>query len=446
MSAVAGGGVNLEQNYGIPVAPISAHTMEAVAKSDPRAIALPIIYTPNPVIGASPETLYKKLLEGEDPETGRVVIDEIIDVLTKTQKVGKKEAATVPETVYEKEIKPDTEDNLQQLFYDRGWTDGLPIILPTEERVQRMLTGTHRSPGDVVGQAYDHDHHEIITYTVRDIAVVAVMAGAKPEYFPVLLALASMRQSSIAPSTTAFGSMLLINGPIRNELKMNSGIGAFSPINQANSVLGRAWTLMSICWGYARVKRTLWSSQGCNELYNNNCIAENEERSPWAPFHVDKGYKPSDSVVSIFRGWAIVNSIGCAANRPLDEELSRQFAAAPPLGSRATIVMDPLVATNLKENEGFTTKTDYCNYLSEHIKIKAEDYWKTDHIDMLVSSQAANGVEPFASWKALPDDALFAPFNIPENINLIVVGGETSPLWKASEYGYSGSASVDEWR
>ena len=65
---------------------------------------------------------------------------------------------------------------------------------------------------------------------------------------------------------------------------------------------------------------------------------------------------------------------------------------------------------------------------------------------MLVSSEAARGVEPFATWKALPDDALFAPFHIPENINLIVVGGETSPLWKASEYGYSGSASVDKWR
>lgn len=420
--------------------------MEAVAKADPRAIALPIIYTPDPVIGMSPDTLYKKLLEGNDPETGKPVIDEIVDVLTKPQEKKKDGSRPSIEAELPKEIKPDTEDNLQQVFYDRGWTDGLPIILPTEERVRNMLTGTSHSPDEEVGQAYDHDHHEIIKYTVRDIAVVAVMAGAKPEYFPVILAIASMRQSSMAPSTTAFGSMLLINGPIRNELKMNSGIAAFSPINQANSVLGRAWTLMSICWGYARVKRTLWSSQGCTELYNNMCVAENEERSPWVPFHVEKGFKPEESVVSIFRGWAVVNSIGCAANRPLHEELSRQFTAIPPLGSRATIVMDPLVARNLKNNEGFETKMDYCKHLSENIKIKAEDYWKTDHIDMLVSSEAARGVEPFASWKALPDDALFAPFHMPENINLIVVGGETSPLWKASEYGYSGSASIDKWR
>ncbi|MFC1947028.1 UGSC family (seleno)protein [Chloroflexota bacterium] len=420
--------------------------MEAVAKADPRALALPIIYTPDPVIGMSPDTLYKKLLEGNDPETGKPVIDEILDVLTKPQEKKKNGSRPSAEPEFPKEIKPDTEDNLQQVFYDRGWTDGLPIILPTEERVQNMLTGTSHSPDEEVGQSYDHDHHEIIKYTVRDIAVVAVMAGAKPEYFPVILAIASMRQSSIAPSTTAFGSMLLINGPVRNELGMNSGIAAFSPINQANSVIGRAWTLLSISWGYARVKRTLWSSQGCTELYNNMCVAENEERSPWAPFHVDKGFKPKESIISLFRGWAMVNSIGCAANRPLHEELSRQFTAIPPLGSRATIVMDPLVASNLKNNEGFETKMDYCKHLSENIKIKAEDYWKTDHIDMLVSSEAARGVEPFASWKALPDDVLFAPFHMPENINLIVVGGETSPLWKASEYGYSGSASVDKWR
>jgi hypothetical protein len=175
-------------------------------------------------------------------------------------------------------------------------------------------------------------------------------------------------------------------------------------------------------------------------------VAENEERSAWSPFHVDKGFKPEESVVSIFRGWAVVNSIGCAANRPLSEELNRQFAAIPPLNSRATIVIDPLIAMNLKDNEGFTTKLDYCKHLCENIKIKAGDYWKTDHINMLLSGEAVKGVKPFATWKSLPDDALIAPFNIPENINILVVGGETSPLWKVSEYGYGGSASVDKWR
>ena len=407
---------------------------------------LPIIYTPNPPIGASPETLYKKLLEGNDPQTGKQVIQEIIEALTKPQEKKKLTPVPAPPAGSKEKQFTGSEDDLQQLFYDNGWTDGLPIILPTTERVERMLKGTSHAPEETVGQIYDHDHHELITYTVRDIAVTAVMAGARVEYLPVILAIASMKQSSIAPSTTAFGNLLLVNGPVRNELKMNSGVAAFSPVNQANSVLGRAWTLMSIGWGTARAKRNMWSSQGCTELYNNMCIAENEERSAWAPFHTDKGFKPEDSVVSIFRGWAIVNSIGCAANRPLEEELSRQFAAIPPLGSRATIVMDPLIAANLHDNEGFPTKLDYCKYLCENIKIKAGDYWKTDHINMLLAGEAAKGVEPFATWSKLPDDTLISPFSVPENINLLVVGGETSPLWKASEYGYAGSASVDKWR
>lgn len=419
--------------------------MESVAKSFPKAMSIPLIYTQTPVIGISPENLYKKLLEGNDPETGKPVIDEIIEALTSPQETPKQEQSPYYETRPHEKFLTDTEDNLQQLFYDMGWTDGLPIILPTEKRVERMLKGTSHSPDIEVSKTYDAENREIVVYTVRDIAITAVMAGARPEYFPVILAIASMKQSSFAPSTTAFGNMILINGPIRNELKMNSGICAFGPINQANSVIGRAWTIMSICGGYAVKIKTLRSSQGCTELYNNMCIAENEERSAWEPFHVDKGFKPEESVVSIFRGWAVVNSIGCASNQSLSEELSRQFAAIPPM-SRATIVMDPLVAANLRYNEGFETKLDYCKHLSENVKIKAGDFWKADHIDMLLTTSAAAGIEPFATWKSLPDDALIAPLNIPDKINLIVVGGETSPLWKVSEYGYSGSVSIDKWR
>jgi hypothetical protein len=397
--------------------------MEAVAKAHPRALVLPIIYTPNPPIGASPETLYKKLLEGNDPETGLKVIDEILDALTKQPQVNNPKKVEATSSKLKESQLSDTEDNLQQLFYDNGWTDGLPVILPTQERVEKMLKGTSHTPDENIGQVYDHDHHELITYTVRDIAVIAVMAGAKPEYLPVILAVASLKQSSIAPSTTAFGNLMVVNGPVRNELRMNSGIAAFSPVNQANAVLGRAWTLMSITWRCAESKRTMWSSQGSPELYSNLCVAENEERSHWKPFHTDKGFKAEESAVSVFRGWAMVNSIGCAANRPLHEELSRQFAAIPPVGSRATIVIDPLIAANLKDNEGFETKLDYCKHLCDNIQIKAGDYWKTDHINMLLAGEAIKGKEPFATWSKLPDDTLIKPFSVPENINIIVVGG-----------------------
>lgn len=424
--------------------------MESVVKNDLRASSLPFIYTPQPVIGLTPEIIDSHII-GNDPDTGEPVINEIIDALTKPIRERKPEAPFIsPKTSREVNpeilISPDTEDNLQNLFYERGWTDGLPIILPTEERVKRMLSGTSHPPNEVVGQVFQVETRERVQYTVTNIAVIAVMAGARPEYFPVILAIASTKQSALMPSTTAFASMILVNGPIRNEIGMNSGIGAFSPVNQANSVIGRAWTLMSICWGYARPKKTLWSSQGSNLIYNNMCVAENEEASVWEPFHIGKGFKADERVVSIFRGWAVINSIGAASNRKLGDELNIELAVIPPVDSRATIIIDPLVARNLKENEGFNTKKDYCRWLSQNIKMPAGQYWKTDHIDMLVASQAYQGIEPYASWKKVPDNELIAPYHKPDNINIIVVGGGTSPLWKATDYGHVASASIDKWR
>jgi hypothetical protein len=84
--------------------------------------------------------------------------------------------------------------------------------------------------------------------------------------------------------------------------------------------------------------------------------------------------------------------------------------------------------------------------LSQNVKIPAGRYWGTDYIDMLVAPLAYKGVEPYASWKKDPDDELIAHYHNPDNINIIVVGGETSPLWKTADYGYVTSASIDKWR
>jgi hypothetical protein len=271
------------------------------------------------------------------------------------------------------------------------------------------------------------------------------MAGARPEHFPVILAVAASRQQAIMPSTTNFSPMLLINGPIRKELGINCGIGAFSPVTLANSVIGRAWTLMSTCWGYMKPRKNLWSSLGSNLTYNNMCAGENEERSPWEPFHVQHGFKAEESVVSLFRGWIISNSAGAAANRSTGVEMGLQMAAIPASYTQGTIIMDPLVARTLKETDGFVKKQDFSRWLSENIRIPAGQYWKYDHIDWLITPEANKGVEPFASWKKLPDDALINPYCNPDKINLVVVGGETSPLWYVSDFGYSGSQSIDRW-
>jgi hypothetical protein len=396
-----------------------------------------------------PPSVLRGYIEGEDPATGRRLVDEVLEALTKPYTVEEsRNLAVVRPNPPERPrlLKADTEDNLQRFFIECGWTDGLPIILPTEERVAEMLTGTCQPPDKLAGKAFMVDTQENLRVTVETVAIAAVMAGARPEHLPVLLAIASAGQPAIQPSTLPFASALLVNGPIRNEIGMNSGMGAMGPYNRANAVTGRAWTLMSIVWGYARRKRTFWTSQGNNYTYNNLCMAENEERSVWEPFHVQKGHKKEESVVSLFRGWNLLNSMGAAARRSWGEEVKLQMQALPALYSGATLILDPMVARHLKENEGCQSKLDVCRWISENIKMPANQFWDNDMIDMLVTPLALSGVQPYAEWKKLPGDALIAPYHRPEKINIIVVGGETSPLWKVADFDYTVTASIDKWR
>ena len=405
------------------------------------------MYTPHPVVSMPPSVL-RGYIEGKDPMTGRRLVDEVLDALIKpyTAEESRNLAIVHPPLQRQRLLEADTEDNLQRLFVERGWTDGLPIILPTEERVAKMLTGTRQPPDKLAGKSFMVDTQENLRITVETVAIAAVMAGARPEHLPVLLAIASTGQPAIQPSTLPFASALVVNGPIRNEIGMNSGMGALGPYNLANAVIGRAWTLMSIVWGFARRKRTFWTSQGNNYTYNNLCMAENEERSVWEPFHVQKGHKWEESVVSLFRGWNLLNSTGAAARRSWGEEIKLQMQALPALYSGATLILDPMTARHLKENEGFQTPLDVGRWISENVKMTASQFWDNDIIDMLVAPLALSGVQPYAAWKQLPGDALIAPYHRPEKVNILIVGGETSPLWKVSDFDYTMTASIDKWR
>lgn len=405
------------------------------------------MYTPHPVASMPPSVL-RGYIEGKDPVTGRRLVDEVLEALIKpfTAEESRNLAIVRPAPERQRLLAADTEDNLQRLFVERGWTDGLPIILPTEERVAKMLAGTLQPPDKLVGKAFMVDTQENLRITVEPVAVAAVMAGARPEHLPVLLAIASTGQPAIQPSTLPFASALVVNGPIRNEIGMNSGMGALGPFNLGNAVIGRAWTLMSMVWGFARRKRTFWTSQGNNYTYNNLCMAENEERSVWNAFHVQKGHKREESVVSLFRGWNLLNSMGAAARRSWGEEVKLQMQALPALYSGATLILDPMTARHLKENEGFQTPLDVGRWISENVKMTASQFWDNDIIDMLVAPLALSGVQPYAAWKQLPGDTLIAPYHRPEKVSILVVGGETSPLWKVSDFDYTMTASIDKWR
>ncbi|HXJ16356.1 MAG TPA: hypothetical protein VNM68_04070 [Candidatus Polarisedimenticolia bacterium] len=402
-------------------------------------------FPPYPVVGMTRATL-RKYVEGNDPTTGKPLMQELVDALTKPLTAQEKNPVRVQKPERPRLLKTDSEENLHRLFLENGWTDGLPIVLPTEERVAEMLTGTSHAPDEVVGLMTVTHLQEKLQYTVEKVAVNAVMAGARPEHFPVILAIASTQEPSLPSSTTSFGRMILVNGPIRDEIGMNYGAGALSPFNYANAVIGRAWTLMSVNLADARLGETFMGSTGHNLNYNNMCCAENEEKSVWQPFHVEKGFKRDESVVSLFRGWSVINSMG-AANciRPATEETAIMLKAFPALRSAATLIMDPLVAKGLKE-QGHQTKQDVTRWLSQNVKIPAGQYWGADVIYAFMSPLARQGVEPYATWAKLPKDELITPYNDPTQMNIVVVGGETNPLWLTTDFLYTQSASIDKWR
>ena len=402
-------------------------------------------FPPYPLVGRPREVL-RKYVEGNDPITGKRLMQEVIDALTRPLTDEEKRPNAARRTPRPRLLAQDTEENLHRLFLENGWTDGAPIVLPTEERVAHMLTGTAADPNQIVGQMTITIGQEKLEYTVEKVAVNAVMAGAGPEHLPVILALAASEEGSMPSSTTSFGRMAVVNGPIREEIGMNSGLGALSPFNHANAVIGRAWTLMTINLGDARLGETFMGSTGHNANYNNMTIAENEERSIWEPFHVRKGFKKDESVVSLFQGWSAINSMGAAGCcRPAQEEMLLIMNAFPCIRGALTLVMDPLVARHLKE-QGFDDPRKLAQYLSENFKMTAGQFWGSDVVYSLVEPNARNGIEPYASWLKLPKDAPIAPYIDLGAINVVVVGGETQALWLTTDMWHTKTMSIDKWR
>ncbi|HSW39029.1 MAG TPA: hypothetical protein VLL97_06010, partial [Acidobacteriota bacterium] len=436
-----------EKNHGIPTVPLASARFADYAARDSRnhGMNLRFSFPPYPLVGRPREVL-RGYVEGNDPITGKPLMPQMVEALTKPLTEEEKNPAAARPSPRPRLLQPDTEDNLHKLFLENGWTDGMPIVLPTEERVAHMLTGTAVDPGAVVGQMTVTIHQEKLEYTVEKVAINAVMAGAGPEHLPVILALAASEEVSMPSSTTSFARMAVVNGPIREEIGMNSGLGALSPFNHANAVIGRAWTLMAINFGDARPGETFMGSTGNNLNYNNMLIAENEERAVWEPFHVRKGFRKEESVVSLFQGWSVINSMGAAGcRRPAHEETLIMMQAFPCLMGALTLVMDPLVAMHLKEH-GFDDPGKLAAYLSENFRMPAGQFWGSDVVYSLVEPNARSGQEPYASWLKLPADALIAPYTAPEKINMLVVGGETQALWFTTDMWHTKTMSIDKWR
>jgi hypothetical protein len=282
-------------------------------------------------------------------------------------------------------------------------------------------------------------------YTVEKVAVNAVMAGARPEYFPVILAMAASGVTARHSTTSSAASMAVVNGPIRHEIGMNCGIGALGPYNHANATIGRAWGLLSQnLQGGSVPGLTYLGSQGNNYAYASLTFAENEERSPWVPFHVQHGFKSTDSAVSLFtsiRSTAFTLGLREKHWREHCRNLLRGMDPHDP----PTLLLDPITARQFIDRGGFDTKEKLIDWVYDTARMPASEYWDYQLVQNYIYPLATFGEEPWASrLKAAPDELI--PMFRREDINIIVVGGETNGYWRIMGSTTKKTVSIDEWK
>jgi hypothetical protein len=195
----------------------------------------------------------------------------------------------------------DSLDEINRVFCENRWSDGLPVIPPTEERVVKMLEGTSCAAGDIIG-AIPPLQAEL---SVEDIAVNAVMAGCMPEYMPVLItAIEAMLEpefnlAGLQATTNPAAPLIIANGPLARELKINSGTGCFGPGWRANATIGRAVRLVLWNVGGGIAGEGDMATHGRPSKYSY-CIAENEDENPWEPLHAERGFDKQASTVTVF--------------------------------------------------------------------------------------------------------------------------------------------------
>jgi hypothetical protein len=427
---------------------VAVHTdaFRRLVASTSRVSGMPLLrqaFVPQPIVNLTADEL-RAYVHGDDPTTGRPFMQEVIDGLT-----APVDEHALRNAKFERStprlVEAADEHGLQELFLQSGWTDRLPIVVPTEERVEAMLAGTSHARDEVVGHMRPTAYREAWEFTVEKVAVNAVMAGARPEYLPVILALAASGVSARHSTTSSMANMAVVNGPIRDEIGMGYGIGAMGPYNHANATIGRAYSLLSQnLQGGSVPSETYMGSQGNGYAFTNLACAENEEASPWEPFHVEHGFERSESTVAIWSGLWTTSFMHGVREKYWRENVRNLLRGMDPLMAPA-IVLDPIAAREFVQRGPFDTKADLIAWIHDNASLPAGEYWDNQMVQTLLYPKAALGVEPFASKLGVDDDVEVPMFRL-EDIKVVVVGGETIGTWRMFGTQFQGVHSVDSWR
>ena len=318
-----------------------------------------------------------------------------------------------------KSVSLQESDDPIEYYFERGWTDGLPVVPPTAEKIGAFLDAVGRSPSEILGTEPVRGR----VVTVEKVAINAVMAGCRPEYFPVVVAtIEAMLEPehnlhAVTVSTMGAAPLLVVNGPVVKEIGLNSGVSVFGPGRRANATIGRAIRLTIMNVTGALPGDLDQSSLGHAGKYTW-CIAEDEETSPWQPLHVDRGFAADESTVTVFPGLSpiqVTNSGGGSPEQALKSVADGLFVAGPG-NAEIVVVLTPETIGHIEA--GGWTKRQVAQYVWERSRRTAAEW------------------DEHGYPAGRPDDD--GPIGVvggPEGITIVVAGGKAGaftaiiPLW-----------------
>ena len=312
-----------------------------------------------------------------------------------------------------------------EALYELGWTDGLPVLPPTTDKVAEFLAAAGRDGSEIVGELPER-RREI---TAEKVAANAVMAGCRPEYMPVVLAAAEAilapEFNLVGPSSSMGGAatLVIVNGPVVQELGINARNNLFGPGNRANSTIGRAMRLilMNACAAIPGLyDRSVIGHPGKFSY----CIAEAETETHWTPLHVERGFSPEQSAVTVFASESPrqVRSVGrpeaiLYAIADVASSLGTSLSTSGSVGDPAAGIRQGETVVTIAGNSGLWkvwSKADVKEYLQSHIRRSIADFKR---------AQVFPGeVEPGDEERMVPLTAA------PEDILVVFAGGEESNM------------------
>ncbi len=314
-----------------------------------------------------------------------------------------------------------------EMYFDKGWTDGLPVVPPTEQKIWEMLDAMGKQPEDVLGSIPTRAR----TITAEKLAINAIMAGCLPVYAPVLLAaveaLCDPAFSVHGPtaSTSGMGVLIIVNGPIASQIGVNARENLFGPGWRANATIGRALRLLlrNVCGAIPGVlDRSCFGHPG-KFTY---CIAEDEAHSPWIPLHAERGLPPEESAVTLMAGESPHQVANHSEQDPeaILASIADAMATAGRLGqSRQQFVLIIAGEHRRRFADARWSKKDIRRWLYERAARSAEELTKAGR----PPSPAPTGSSP--RYRAVDD---------PEDI-LVVAGGGEAGSYSALIPGWNGA-------